>query len=187
MNYEQKIIEFLENNLSEKSFRLWSGVNKILPNIWNLPTSSTGKYHKKANGEVPSNSEHVYQMLYASKKIIAMFNYSNRSSDTDKLYLAIALHDSLKYGQLGTRKYTDNKHDQQAANMIHENKDSFLKTMNENQFSVLEDCVRFHAGRFSTDAKNQNFSFEKHPVETLIVSVLDMMSTKDLIQTDVRE
>ena len=66
MNYKDKVSELLEKNLTEKSFKLWTGINRILPDIWDKPSSSTGKYHKKLNGDVPSIAEHVYHMLYAT-------------------------------------------------------------------------------------------------------------------------
>jgi len=117
-----------------------------------------------------------------------MFNIEKKTSDADKLLLAAALHDSLKYGKLGTRKHTDYNHDKTAADMISENKNTFLKIMDEEQFYIMEEAVRFHSGRWSTDVpKNQKFSFKDYNPETFFIHILDMMSTADLIQTDVRE
>ncbi len=188
MNYKEKIIELLEQNMTEKGFKLWSGIDQILPDIWNFPTSSTGKYHKKLNGEVPNIAEHVYHMLYAAVKIFSMFDINKNTSEADKVLIAIVLHDSLKYGKLGTRKYVDNQHDQSAANMISSNKDTFLKLFTEDQFYIIEEAVRFHSGRWSTDVpKDKKFDFKDYNPETMFVHMLDMLSTKDLIQTDVRD
>lgn len=188
VDYKEKIIELLEENMSGKAFKLWKGIDSILPDIWDKPTSSTGKYHKKMNGEVPSQAEHVYHMLYVACKIIKMFNYSSKTSDSDTILLAIALHDSLKYGEFGTRKYTDIQHDKEAADMVASNKDTFLKVLNEEQFYQLEESVRFHSGQWSTDApKDKQFDFRDYSPDTLLICILDMLSTADLIQTDVRE
>jgi hypothetical protein len=188
MNFKEKIVELLKTNMTEKGFKFWLGIDRILPNIWNLPTSSTGKYHKKLNGEVPDIAEHVYHMLYASVKILKMFNIKTNTTEADKILLAIVLHDSLKYGRLGTRRYVDNRHDREAADMISSNKDTFLKLFTEEQFSILEESVRFHSGQWSTDVpKDKKFSFNDYNPETLFVHILDMMSTYDLIQTDVRD
>jgi len=70
MDYKKKVIELLEVNLTEKAFNLWVAVDKMLPDIWNHPTSSTGKYHKKLNGEVPTQAEHVYHLLYSISKLL---------------------------------------------------------------------------------------------------------------------
>lgn len=188
MNYKEKIVNLLKENMTEKGFTLWNEIDKRLPDIWNYPTSSTGKHHKKKNGEVPTQSEHVYHMLYSAIKIMRLFNIEKCTTDADKLLMAIALHDSLKYGQMGTRKYSDNQHDKAAADMISDNKQTFLKLLTEEQFCVMEEAVRFHSGKWSTDAKhNKNFSFNDYACEVQFVHILDMMSANDLIQTDVME
>jgi hypothetical protein len=188
IDYKEKIIELLEKNMTEKGFKLWKGIDNIAPDIWDKPTSSTGKYHKKMNGEIPTCAEHTYHLLYAANKIMKLFNYKANTPDGDKILFACVLHDSLKYGNLGTRKHTDNKHDKAAADMIASNKNTFLKILNENQFYDLEEMVRFHSGQWSTDVpKNKKFDFKDYIPETLMLHILDMMSTVDLIQTDVRE
>ena len=105
--FKDRIIKLLEENMTEKGFALWNGINQRLPDIWENPTSSTGKYHKKMNGDVPTQAEHVYHMLYSTVKLFRMFNIETKTADADKMLFAVALHDSLKYGQLGTRKHTD--------------------------------------------------------------------------------
>lgn len=188
MAYKEKIIELLKNNMSEKGFKFWTGINAILPDIWNKPTSSTGKFHRKKNGEVPSNAEHVYHMLYAAIKLFKMFDIYIRTVEADKILFAIVLHDSLKYGQLGSRKHTDTKHDKEAADMICENRDAFLKLFDEEQFSIIEEAIRFHSGRWSTDvSRYEKFSFRNYNPETFFIHILDMLSTNDLIQTDMRD
>lgn len=188
MTFKERIIQLLEENMTENGFKLWKGIDKILPDIWEKPTSSTGKYHKKRNGEVPSNAEHVYHMLYSACKLLRMFGVEKKTSDADKLLFSVVLHDTLKYGPQGTRKHTDKQHDKAAADMISSNKDTFLKILSENQFASLETAVRFHSGQWSTDVlKNQLFTFSDYEPEVLFLHMLDMMSTADLIQTDVRD
>ena len=187
-NYKEKVIELLEKHMTEKGFKLWKGINSIIPDIWDKPTSSTGKWHRKANGEVPSQAEHVYHMLYSACKIMRLFGYNSKTSDADTILFAVALHDSLKYGTLGTRKHTDNKHDKEAADMIASNRETFLKVLNEQQYFQLEEMVRFHSGQWSTDVnKKVEFNFMGYNPQTLFIHILDIMSTTDLIQTDVRE
>lgn len=188
MNYKEKIVELLKDNMTEKGFKFWEGINRILPNIWERLTSSTGKYHKKLNGEVPNLAEHVYQMLYATVKLLKMFSVEKNTTDADKFLIAVALHDSLKYGMLGTRKHTNYAHDKEAADMVASNKDNFLRLFTEEQFYVIEESIRFHSGQWSTDVpKDKKFDFKDYNPETLFTHMLDMMSTADLIQTDVRD
>lgn len=187
-NYKEKIAELLKDNMTATGFKLWEGIMKILPDTWDKPTSSTGKYHKKRNGEVPSQAEHTYHLLYPACKIMRLFGYNKGTADADQLLFAIALHDSLKYGAMGTRRHTDTKHDKEAADMLYSNKSTFRKILTEEQFQIMEQSVRFHSGQWSTDVpKNKNFHFKDYHPQTLFIHILDMMSTADLIQTDVRE
>ena len=188
MDYKKKVENILQKNMTEKGFKLWKGINSIIPDIWDKPTSSTGKWHQKKNGKVPTNAEHTYHMLYSLVKIINLFNVTVNTIEGDKLLISIALHDSLKYGKFGNQKHTNNKHDKNAADMVAENKDTFLKVFTDPQFYIIEEAIRFHSGRWSTDAKFvESFSFKNFNPETLLIHILDMMSTKDLIQTDIRD
>jgi hypothetical protein len=89
---------------------------------------------------------------------------------------------------MGTRRHTDYQHDKKAADMVHQNKGTFLKLLTEDQFYTMEEAIRFHSGQWSTDIRgDKSFSFKNYNPETLFVHMLDMMSTADLIQTDVRD
>ena len=120
--FKEKIIELLKNNMTESCFKLWQGINQMLPDIWELPTSSTGRWHKKMNGDIPTQSEHVYNMLYAATKLFSMFDIQTKTRDSDTILLAIVLHDCLKYGKMGNRKHTDSQHDKEAADLVCQNK-----------------------------------------------------------------
>jgi len=188
MNYKQKMDEILEKNMTEKGFKLWIGINKILPDAWSRPTASTLKYHRKIDGRVPDIAEHTYEMLYALVKLFRMFNYKPKTADTDALLFAVSFHDSLKYGQFGSRKHTDGQHDKNAADMIASNKETFRKLLSEDQFNILEEGIRFHSGRWSTDVYNQSsFDWNDYKPETFMVHILDMLSSADIIQTDIRK
>lgn len=188
MEYKERIIELLQSKMTERGFKLWKGIDSMLPDTWVKPTSSTRKYHKKMNGEVPNQDEHVYQLLYSASKIIKLFGIENKTTDADKLLMAIALHDTMKYGPFGTRKHSDTMHDKLGADMVSANRSTFLELLTEEQFQTMEEAMRFHSGRWSTDIPNgKPFSFKDYNPETLFVHILDMMSTADLIQTDMRE
>jgi hypothetical protein len=183
MSFKEKIDEILKEDLTENAFKLWIGINSQVPDIWKKPTSSTGKYHKKDNGAVPSIGEHTFEMLHSAKKIISMFGAEKKSGYLDSLMLSVALHDILKYGSNGTRKHTINDHDKLIADEILGNPKIFLKIMNEDEFNNLVDCLRFHSGRWSTDSNIKNFKFSDRCSEAMFIHMLDMLSTKDCLKT----
>ena len=54
--YENAINELLEKNLTKRAYALWKQLNAMFPNIWDLPTSSTGKYHQKKDEKMSLES-----------------------------------------------------------------------------------------------------------------------------------
>jgi len=182
MNYEEKIYELLQKNMTENTFNFWKEANNKIPKIWDRPTSSTLKYHKKEDGRVPSVGEHTYEMLYACIKIWQLFGIQKRTKEGDILLLAISLHDAFKYGKNPVqRDYTDNEHDKLIGDLVLEGKNTFLKFMEEDHVNLLEECVRFHSGRWSTDATS-DFNFKNYHPYTMFIHILDMFSSRNLIK-----
>lgn len=183
--YQKAISELLERNLTKRSYKLWEELNSLFPNIWDLPTSSTGKYHKKKNGRVPSCAEHVYSMLHATSKIMRMFNINKRTSEGDVILLGVALHDALKYGKFGTQKHTNYSHDKMMGDVIVENEEILKELFTDDQIKCLELMIRFHSGRWSTDHTNTDeIDFSQFPQYVLFIHMLDMLDTADCLQHD---
>ena len=127
-------------------------------------------------------------MLFAAVKIWRLFKLESKTKQADTLLFAIVLHDSLKYGKFGNRPHTDYQHDKTAADMVSENKETFLKILEESQFLEMEEAIRFHMGPWSTQVANkETFNWKDFKPYTFLVHILDMLSTADIIQTDVRE
>lgn len=183
VDYKEKMNTLLKQNLTSTSFNLWSGANEKIPSIWDRQSSSTGKYHQKEGGYVPSLAEHTWEMLYACTKIWSLFDVQPRTEAGDILLLAIAFHDIFKYGRTPeTCTHTDTTHDKLCADLIEKGKNTFLKVMSENSVNLLEECIRFHSGRWSTDA-SKDFDFKKYHPFVFFIHVIDMFSSRDLIKT----
>lgn len=186
--YQKAISELLEKNLTTRSFSLWKQLNGLFPNIWDLPTSSTGKYHQKKDGRVPTCAEHVYEMLYTAFSIIKMFNITKKTIECDMVLLGVVWHDAFKYGQHGTMKHTDYKHDKIMGDVIAENEDSLKEIFSDEQIKILELMIRFHSGRWSTNHINTDeIDFNQYPQYVLFIHMLDMLSTADCLKTDMDE
>lgn len=183
MNFEEKIVELLKENMSERGFLLWKGINERIPNIWNKPSSSTGKYHNKEDGRVPSIAEHTYEMLYTAIKMMRMFNWKKNSSQFDVILFSLVLHDCFKRGQSGKSKHTYNQHDKMAGDMVLENAPTFTKIFSEEEFAMIEEAVRYHNGRWSWDCKDRRntFKFDGMHIESFYVHLLDMLSANNML------
>ena len=186
--YENAINELLEKNLTKRAYALWKQLNAMFPNIWDLPTSSTGKYHQKKGGRVPSCAEHVYEMLYAANKVLRMFGANKKTADCDVILLGVVWHDAIKYGKHGTEKHTNKKHDKLMGDVISENESTLKEILTDEQVKVLELMIRFHSGMWSTDNPvKSHIDFSKFPPHVLFIHSLDMLSTADCLKTNLED
>jgi hypothetical protein len=181
MNYEDEMNELLKANMSEDGFRLWTAMLTKITSIWERPTSSTGKYHNKDDGRVPTVIEHTYEMLYAATKVMRMYGAEPKSVDADIICLAIALHDAWKYGeQPKKRSHTASAHDLIAAQKLRKNRAIILQLYSDDYYDILEDCIRLHQGRWSTDVKNaDDFNFSDYHPYVHFIHMLDMLSANN--------
>lgn len=183
MKFREKIDELLKENMTKRGFKLWLGINTMTNSIWDRPSSSSGKYHKKSSGRVHDIAEHTYEMLYGGIKILRMFNVKKKTSRYDAIVFSIAMHDMLKYGEHGERPHTTGKHDQLIGNLIRDNHTTFSKYMTEEDMSIMEQGARYHSGMWSTDVPSRNgFDWNNYNPETLFVHILDMLSTANCLK-----
>jgi len=179
MDYMMFMQELLKEELTKESYELLDAViSEILP-VWKRPASSGGKYHLKEDGSVPSIAEHTAEMLLAAVKTARMFHGCERKcTKKDVLLIAIVLHDSMKYGLDPTHaKHTVRNHDKLAADFVRDLDGVFESVLGEENTKLLEDCIRYHSGRWST-----GFNLvkdEKFDDMVFFVHALDMLSTSD--------
>jgi hypothetical protein len=177
--------DILEANMTDDGFKFWKALESKIPSVWSRFTSSTKKYHLKSNGYVPTIAEHTYEMLYAAVPLLRMFDISAKTRESDMILLSVVLHDSFKYGTSPNSvfaMYTDKAHDKVTADIIHENKEVFGRIFSDEQFKILEEAVRYHSGRWSTDAKGKDFTFQGLRPFTFFLHMLDMLSSRDLLK-----
>ncbi len=182
-DYKVKLHELIELNMTEKGFKLWLGIDSMIPDIWSRPSSSTGKYHQKENGMVPDIAEHTYEMLNAGIKIMRMIDIEKKTSKCDALIFSIGLHDRLKYGEKGDKKHTTKTHDRDIADLLEANFHTFQKIMSNEDIVMMVESCRFHSGQWSTNVSNKNnFKFTNFLPETQFVHMLDMLSTANCLK-----
>ena len=183
MNHIDMILNLAEESLTANGFKLLLKIESKLPDIWDRPSSSTGKYHQKSDGKVPTIAHHTYEMFYAASKIIRMFGHAKLSTYNDALLMGIILHDLLKYGEKGTNPHTIKKHDKMMADKLEKNRKFLMHHFSDYEFNILCMVIRYHSGQWSADVPSiQDFKFSDYPTEVLFVHMLDMMSTEDCLK-----
>lgn len=179
MNYTAKLFDLAREHMTSNGFFMLMDIEKEMPEIWDRPTSSTGKYHLKANGSVPSCSHHTYEMLVAGiKSGHRLFGHEQKSTENDVYIMCIFLHDMMKYGVNGDRDHTDNNHEILMSDYLWVNKRKILEHLGHDQFNMLYMGVRYHAGRWSRSVPNRDeFDFSDYPPIVMFMAILDMFST----------
>jgi len=177
------ILNLAEESLTDNGFKLLLKIENKLPDIWDRPSSSTGKYHQKSDGKVPTIAHHTYEMFYAASKIIRLFGHAKLSTQNDAILMGIILHDSLKYGIKGTNPHTVKNHDKLMADKLEVNRKFLLKHFTDVEYETFVMIVRYHSGQWSVDVPNiQEFRFSDYPPEVLFGHMLDMLSTEDVLK-----
>ncbi|MCP4374044.1 MAG: hypothetical protein GY797_38955 [Deltaproteobacteria bacterium] len=183
MDYTQAIVDLAGHHMTPEGFTLLMNIEARMPDIWNKPSASTGKYHKKADGSVPTIAHHTYEMLYAGTKIIRMFGGKLKSVQNDVYVMAIVLHDIQKYGPKGNMPHTNNYHDRSMADLLEKNIRVFTKHFSDYEAEKMIQGVRYHSGRWSKSVPNMHeFDFADYDPIVMFTHMLDMMSTADVLQ-----
>lgn len=174
----------LKKVLTVTNYNLWLGLLDVIEPVWDRPSSSSLKYHKRDDGSVPSIAEHTVEMLIAADKIKRMFgNFPVPVEETDALFLGIALHDAFKYGMKPEHAdHTVQNHDKLAGDFVLDAmNDVFIPHLGKENAITLEKCVRYHSGRWSTDA-SKAYAGKDDMVFVWFVHALDMLSTADKLK-----
>jgi hypothetical protein len=82
-----------KKHMTPEGYALLVSLLAELPDCMDRPTSSSGKYHQRDDGSVPTIRQHTKEMLVHGLKKMRMSDYS-----ADELCFAVILHDALKYG-----------------------------------------------------------------------------------------
>ncbi len=183
MDHTAAIVDLARHHMTEEGFKLLMMIEGKMVDIWDRPTSSTGKYHKKGDGSVPSNAHHTYEMLYAGTKILRMFGGKLKSKQNDAYVMAIVLHDMMKYGKKGNTPHTYSHHDKAMADLLDKNISILMKHFDEEDAWMMITGVRFHSGQWSKSIpKGEKFSFSQHDPIVMFIHMLDMLSTADVLK-----
>jgi len=190
MQFVIELERILEEYLTKTAHTFWDKITEsnLIPNrVWLQPTSSSGKYHNKEGGFVPTIAEHTCEMLRGAVKCMRMFDITKKTSKCDVLLLGIVLHDAYKRGLDGKGKWTHSKHEDLIADKILDGKNAFLKFLSPEEVTILIDIVRFHSGRWSPASKKGryekgDFDFSNHHPYVLFIHSLDMLSSKNCLR-----
>lgn len=180
----EKLRKLAETNMSQEGYKILGLILKDITPIWDRKVSSSGRYHVKANGYVPTILEHTYEMLFCALKIIRLFGYKSKSQQIDVMIMAIILHDSLKYGIENpiNNKHTVSAHDKLVGELVTKHKDILEPHLEQDNFWALRHAVSYHSGRWTVNNKIGIKIFGDKRLVSFFVHIMDMLSTNDCLK-----
>ncbi len=159
----------------------------LLPDyFFNIPASSTGKYHPAfslGEGGLLRHSKFAAKLayeMYNDESITGTFNQNEK----DLMIFALLIHDGLKSG-LKKEEYTRFDHPILMANYIRDNKDKLTLTKNEIEF--IATCIETHMGPWTTDYNGNEIL--KKPVNKYqkFVHMCDFLASRKFIDTKYKD
>ena len=175
-----KVLELAKENMTAEGFEILADIDQSLPDIWDKPTSSSGKYHLKDNGKPDTIEDHTFEMLKAAMAVMRLWDIEPCTVSADVQIMAITLHDRLKYGPEGTSEHTVSDHDKLIAEWVLENATILRYYLPLMHYSSLIEALRLHSGRWSTDITTSDWAEAGRL--TFFVHVLDMLSTENQLK-----
>ena len=151
-------------------------IDKIPDYFFNIPASSTGKYHPSYATGDKGLLRHTKAAVKMANELFGIYRFDIRKKDL--IIMALVLHDSVKKGEVET-KYTLFDHPLLAAEFIRKNA-SDLK-LSKDDINFVCDCVSSHMGRFNTsDYSDVILPLPKTP-EQKFVHMCDYLASRKVI------
>lgn len=146
----EEIVNTIENeDLKELALEL---IDTIPPYFYEVPASSTGKYHP---GYALGNGglyRHTLALCRIMNHIFEVSNYTSR--DKDLMRIAGIMHDTRKSGDqesYNINHYTNFDHPIQAAIIVRAFKN---KKWNNDEIEIIATAIESHMGKFNTDKRS---------------------------------
>lgn len=134
-------------------------VSKLPDYFFEIPASSTGKYHPKYTTSEGGLYRHVKSAVRIAYELlqIEMYKVNYTDDEKDLMILALILHDGFKNGII-KEKYSRFDHPLLMANFVRNSQSE--SGLEEKDINILADAISTHMGEFITDY-NGNEVLEK--------------------------
>ena len=179
MNKEEvfkKELEYIKNeNIKQSAIYM---INKLPDYFFEIPASSTGKYHPKFAASESGLVKHTKVAVKIAHELLAN-PVLNKFKDQEKdlIIMALILHDGINH-----EKYTKVEHPLLIANYIKENKNELKLT--EEELEVLCKIVSSHMGPWNKDYNgNEVLPVPKTAIERF-VHMCDYLSSKKFLDVE---
>lgn len=153
-------------------------IGKLPDYFFEIPASSTGKYHPKyAQGE-GGLIKHTKATVKIAESLLELEMFSGLSKIKDDIIAALILHDGLKHGYEGG-KYGVSEHPNLMANFI-------INELQGSEFAyTLAQLIETHMGQWNTDYKTKEVILKKPSSKPqAFVHLCDYIASRRFIEVE---
>jgi putative nucleotidyltransferase with HDIG domain len=165
------------NQIADKQIKAFTEhvLGKAPEYFWQVPSSSSGKYHpEQSNGE-GGLIRHTRATVYFAVKLCDVYSVTGTMKDC--VISACILHDIVKYGE-PKQSHTTKNHDYEGALFVKKHGEEF--GLNTDALTTITSCIAWHMGRW-TDMSGRNKSKVfpgEYSTEQMITHLADVISAQ---------
>lgn len=155
-------------------------LNMLPDYFYEVPASSTGKYHPDFSLGEGGLVRHVKVAVRIAKELLdnPIIGDKYTQNEKDIMIMTLILHDGLKSG-LVKSKYTQANHPTLIKNFVNENKN--LLELSENELDLFSKCVESHMGPWNTDYDGNEILPKPKTKYENFVHMCDYLSSKKFL------
>lgn len=173
----KKEISYIKDKRIQNS--LITILNKLPEYFYEIPASSTGKYHPEfasTESGLVKHTKVAVRFAYELFNNEALCNFNQ--NEKDLIIFTLTIHDGLKEGRIKER-YTVFDHPLQISSFIKENKSELELT--EDEINFVCKCVETHMGPWTKDYNGNNILPYPKDKYQRFVHMCDYLSSKKFI------
>ena len=177
----EKELNYIKNNSYKEDLKIL--INLLPDYFFEIPASSTGKYHPKyalGDGGLVRHTKVVVRIGYELLNNESI-GFSFTSDEKDLLLMAMLLHDGLKSG-INHEKYTRFDHPLLISKLILDNKDKL--TLNDYEITLVRNAIEAHMGQWNVDYNGNEVLPKPHNKYQRFVHMCDFLASKKFLEVE---
>lgn len=179
---------FKSELLSISNIEIRKLVHKMLYNIsemfWDIPASSTGKYHPTICRGKHGTVIHTKLMFKFALDLFQLYNFDETQKDC--ILAAIILHDSIKQTS-SSNGYTVHEHPILAANFFYRVYECSEKTIEDKYIKSICGMIESHMGKWITNRYSKFVLRYPGTEEEKFVHLIDYIASRGYIDINIEE
>ena len=177
-NTFDKELTYIKNERIKRS--LITMINKLPEYFFEVPASSTGKYHPNYALGNMGLVRHTKAAVRIAHELLLNESLNNFTNDEkDLIIMALCLHDGLKSG-LKKSEYTLFEHPILMANYLIENKDDLELT--EDEINFVSDAIKTHMGPWTTNYQGEDVLEPPKSKSQRFVHMCDYLASRKFLE-----